>query len=111
MTDKSLDLLILGMDNRYYESPLGKAQTLIGSLAIIFTLISFANQYSIGKEANPYGLIVTMLGLGFFLKAKISVIKKGKYVSFGCDHMNQRNSWFYSLGWFLMLSGYFLSFG
>ena len=103
-------MLNLDMDHRYYESVIGKALTLLGSLAVILTFISFANQYSLGKEASPYGLIITFLGLGLFLKSKLSVIKKGKYVSFGCDFMDQRNSRFYSLGWITMAGGYFLSF-
>ncbi|MFT6067903.1 MAG: hypothetical protein ACJAT2_002870 [Bacteriovoracaceae bacterium] len=56
------------MDLRYYQSYAGKLHGAINLLSMLIIMVGFAINYSEGKEANPYGLIVMALGFCSFLK-------------------------------------------
>ncbi len=45
-----------------------------------------------------------LLGFGFFLKAKLSVIRSGRLVTFGTRCMTQPNRTCYIIGYILMVS-------
>jgi len=50
-------------------------------------------------------LVLFLLGFSLFLKAKISVIKNGKIVTFGSSLMTRINKVYYRLGYALMIIG------
>ena len=62
------------------------------------------------KAVNIYGFIILLVGFVFYLRAKISVIQKGVYFSFGCDKMSERMMWLYFSGFMFMGIGYFWTF-
>ena len=74
---------------------------LIGLVLIIF------DEY---KLSGLYGIGLITVGFLFFLRAKVYVFKKGKFISFGTKHMSERISLIYYAGYFLILSGLLVSF-
>lgn len=98
------------MEHNYLKTTIGKihAAIVVPTMLIIFT--GFCYEYAQGREPWPWGLLVSVVGFGLFLKAKFSIIKTGKFISWGCDLINQKNTNFYFIGWVLMVAGYFLSF-
>ena len=56
-------------------------------------------------------LVFWIAGFFMFFKAKISVIKRGKLVSFGTSNMSKTNRVCYILGYILMGIGLFFSLG
>jgi len=98
------------MEHNYLNTWFGKLQAIIVLPSIFIIFIGFAYQYSFGKEVHAWGIPVSIIGLLMFLKAKWSVLKNGKFFTFGCDPMNQTNTYFYFLGWVMMIAGYFISF-
>lgn len=98
------------MEHNYLKTWVGRLHALLVLPSMFIIFIGFAYQYSIGKEAHLWGLPVTIIGFLMFLKAKWSVIKEKKLFTFGCDPMDQKNTYFYFFGWVMMIAGYFLSF-
>lgn len=98
------------MEHRYLQTTIGKihAAIVVPSMFICFIAICF--EYSKGRTPVLWGLLVSVLGLILFIKAKWSVIKKGIRISWGCDLMDQKNTNLYFIGWVLMIGGYFMSF-
>jgi hypothetical protein len=98
------------MESRYLKTAFGKFHAVIvmGSLAILF--LDFCYRFSFGKTPTLWGLAVSLAGFSLFLKAKLSLIRKGTYFSWGCDLMDQKNTYYYFFGWLLMVGGYFLCF-
>lgn len=98
------------MEHRYLKTTIGKihAALVVPSMFIVF--IGYCYEYSKGREVWPWGMLVSLVGLVLFLKAKWSVLKVGKLITWGCDLMDQKNTYFYFFGWVFMVSGYFLSF-
>ena len=54
-------------------------------------------------------LVLWLAGFLLFFKAKLSVIKSGKLISFGASDMSQENRVCYILGYVLMGIGFFFS--
>jgi len=61
-------------------------------------------------KINLFGAPILFLGGILFLIAKISIIKKGIYFSFGCDNMSKKMMWIYFAGYLLMIIGYIITF-
>ncbi len=97
------------MEHKYLNSWIGKAHAFIVVPFMALALYEIGMEYAGGKNANLWGIPVMILGFISFLKAKWSVIKNKKLVSFGCDPMTQKNTYFYFLGWVLMITGYIIS--
>ena len=97
------------MEHNYLKTTIGKIHATIVAPSMFICLIAFGYEYSKGKTPIAWAFTISAIGFGLFLKAKLSVIKTGKMFSFGCDLMDQRNTFFYFFGWVLMLAGYFLS--
>lgn len=98
------------MEHQYLKTTIGKihAAIVVPSMFIIF--FAFCYEYAQGREPWPWGMLLSVVGFGLFLKAKLSIIRTGKLISWGCDLMDQKNTYFYFSGWVLMIAGYFLSF-
>lgn len=97
------------MEHKYLETRIGKIHAALVAPSMLICLIAYGYEFSKGKTPFGWALLISVIGFGFFLKAKLSLIKTGKLVSFGCDLMDQKNTYFYFFGWVLMLAGYFLS--
>ena len=54
-------------------------------------------------------LLLWAVGFSMFLKAKLSVIRQGKLLSFGTSGMSRTNHIFYLLGYIIMAAGLLLS--
>ncbi len=104
-----LSLLEESMEYKYTQTFIGKIHAALVAPTIPLLIILYYLKYIKDKEPNLWGLIISFIGLGLFLKAKFSIIKNKKLISFGCDLMDQKNSLFYFVGWLLMIAGYFLS--
>jgi len=79
---------------------------------ILFVLQAVPLIYFHAKNAqvSPVGFIVILLGFILFLIAKISVIKKQHYFTFGCDNMSKAMMISYFFGYALMIIGYLVTF-
>ena len=60
--------------------------------------------------AYPLSLLLIAVGFIIFLKAKISVIKTGKIISFGPGEMCSIDKRFYFFGYSMMILGFLLAF-
>lgn len=98
------------MEHNYLKTSIGKIHAAVVLPTIILAFLLFCYDYSKGKSPVIWGLLISVVGLVLFLRAKFSVIKTGKVVSFGCDLMDQKNAYFYFAGWVMIIGGYFLSF-
>jgi hypothetical protein len=56
-------------------------------------------------------LVLWIVGFSMFFKAKLSVIRQGKLISFGVRNMSQTNRICYILGYVLMGTGLIFSLG
>jgi len=80
---------------------------------LILGFITVSTLYVYINSPGPYLLSILILyftGFLMFLKAKISVIKKGNLLSFGTKHMSRPNQLFYIYGYLIMCTGFLLSF-
>lgn len=63
-----------------------------------------------GAKVQLIGVPVLFLGAIAFLVAKISVVRRRMYFTFGCDNMSTRMMWLYFVGYVLMIVGYIVTF-
>lgn len=63
-----------------------------------------------GEVVHPELFGIALAGLGPFLVAKLSVITKGRWVSFGTKHMSPAMANSYRAGYWLMFVGSVLTF-
>ena len=79
---------------------------------ILFYIAFILGGYNYAKTAdvNINGLLYIFLGLVLFLIAKISVIRKQHYFTFGCENMSKVMMIGYFLGYFFMIVGYLVTF-
>ncbi len=97
------------MEHKYTQTLIGKIHAAIVAPTIPLVIIAFYLDYTKDKEANLWGLIISLVGFAMFFKAKMSVVKHKKLFSIGCDLMDQKHTNLYFFGWVVMISGYFLS--
>ena len=91
----------------------------IGLFALVFGVPLFATVVGcfvpLLVDAPFISVLIMLLswvaGFSLFLKAKISLIRRGKPVSFGARHMSQENRTCYILGYVLMGVGLCFSLG
>ncbi len=98
------------MEHRYLKTKIGKFHALIVAPTIPLLILGLWLEHINGKQPVWWGILISPFGFLLFLKAKISNIKKGKWFTLGCDHMDQMHTYFYFFGWVIMIAGYFLSF-
>lgn len=79
---------------------------------ILFLIQVPAILYFYAKQAkiNHWGLLIILLGFVLFLIAKISVIRKQHYFTFGCDNMSKAMMISYFFGYVFMIVGYLVTF-
>ena len=63
-----------------------------------------------GRIPHPYGMAVIAAGFLLFLVAKLSVVSRGHWISFGCTLMSNGMANTYRLGYWLMAVGFLLAF-
>lgn len=97
------------MEHRYTQTLIGKIHAAIVSITLPIVIIAYYLDYTKDKDANLWGILISVVGFAMFLKAKLSVVKHKKLFSVGCDLMDQKNIYFYFFGWVIMIGGYFLS--
>ena len=98
----------------YNKSPIGRYfyKPLTGILWILVLIITGYNHVQKG-EPQIFGLLVVITGFILFLISKISVIKKGKFLTFGAsvaENTSKEMAICYYLGYFLMIVGFVMSF-
>ena|GEM_PF-1356620 len=81
----------------------------ISQVAIIFLIgavacLSILNIYR-GVVPEPRFFILSLVGFALFLIAKISMLRKGKMVSFGSKKMSAPATNLYKIGYWLMIVG------
>ena len=102
---------------RYYfynKSSVGRYiyKPLVGIAWILF-LIFAAISHVVNKEPQLFGLLFLIAGFILFFIAKISVIRKGKLITFGVsavEHMSSSMAACYYLGYTIMIFGFIMSF-
>ena len=76
---------------------------------VVFIIVSSATKAPSTYSFVSTGLIV--LGFLLFLKAKLSIIRKGRLISRGFRHMSAINRLLYCCGYLLMMLGVLFLFG
>lgn len=94
------------MSGMFRENKISKFTEVCFYILIPFLIYFHMND----AKVQVYGSPVLLLGFILFLIAKISVIRKGSYFSFGCDNMGKKMMWSYFAGYLLMITGCFLTF-
>ena len=84
-------------------------QSLIYALLVLAALSAVFNIYN-GVAKNPSAFWLSLVGLIFFFSAKVYVISKGSYVSFGSKNMPHMLGNIYRLGYWLMAVGVIFTF-
>lgn len=97
------------MEYNYLKTSFGKIHAAIVIPSMVICFLAYCYEYAQGREPFIYGLLISIIGFMLFLKAKLSVIRTGKLFSFGCDLMDQKNTFLYFFGWVMIIGGYFLS--
>ncbi len=91
----------------FYENKFSKATEVM--FYILIPIVMYFDMKE-SQTVNLYGAALMLAGFISFLLAKISVIRKGSYFSFGCEHMTKKMMWAYFLGYVFMIAGYFVTF-
>jgi hypothetical protein len=89
--------------------------SLFGKIAVIVLLVIpvvFITIRNIikGEVATPYAFIICIIGFLLFLISKISLFKKGVFVSFRSKRLSENMANLYRLGYWLMAVGLILTF-
>ena len=79
---------------------------------VLFYIAFILGGYNYAKtaEVNVNGLLYVLSGLILFLVAKISVIRKQHFFTFGCDNMSKTMTISYFFGYIFMIIGYLVTF-
>lgn len=88
-------------------SPIGKVATMIG-LAVV-TGIALVN-IGHGAPQHPWACSAVLIGFVLFLTAKLSVVARKRWVSFGSGLMSPGMADAYRLGYWLMIAGTIVTF-
>jgi hypothetical protein len=82
-------------------------------ILVSWPLIVGFSLMTLGAVSGTYPLITvsvvigsTCLGFGLFATAKLSVIRRGKFISFGTKEMTPVNRLLYRLGYLLMIGSW-----
>jgi len=96
--------------NFYTKSSLGKIYQWFAGLFWLAILVGSAVQYIVSGEPWIWSILPLSVGFILFLIAKLSVVRKGQWISFGAESANRmsvRMIWAYYSGYFLMIVGFF----
>ena len=97
----------------YTKSPIGRIYKIIVGTAWILLLCGAAYNHIQSGEPQILGLSALFIGFILFLIAKISVIKKGKLITFGAsaaENMSKKMVFYYYFGYLFMIVGFIMSF-
>jgi hypothetical protein len=87
-------------DNEF--SPIGKAAVMIG---LIFAAVAAVANIAAGEPQHPLAFFAVLAGFILFLTAKLSVIARKRWISFGTTLMSPGMANAYRLGYWLMIAG------
>ena len=88
-------------------SPIGKSLSVL--LLVGITISSIA--HALYKDVpHPGAFLILCLGFFLFLISKLSVIRRGKLISFGTTSMTENMGIMYRLGYWVMIMGFILTF-
>jgi hypothetical protein len=97
----------------YTESTIGSIYKIfVGTAWIVLLCVAAYNHVQSG-EPQILGLSILFIGFILFLIAKISVIKKGKLLTFGAsaaENLSKKMAVYYYLGYLFMIVGFIMSF-
>jgi hypothetical protein len=80
--------------------------------ALLLEAAVSATQHAVrGLAARPWGFGVVLLGFALFLAPKVQVVRRVRLVSFGSQDMSVAQGNSYRVGYFLMATGFLLTFG
>ncbi len=88
-------------------SSVGKFLT---TFVVILTFVLAAINIIHGEVRSPLAFAIVLVGCGFFVVAKLSVILKRQWVSFGSGPMTETMANCYRIGYWLMALGILLTF-
>lgn len=89
-------------------APLGKVGIL---LLLALAAITAAFHIATGQVPTPGAFWITGLGFALFASAKIAVIARGRWISFGTGAMSDGVANLYRAGYWLMILGVLVTFG
>ena len=92
------------------ENELSKVGKALVSGIVILLFAGAANHLGRGEVRHPGSLWIVALGLILFLIAKLSVIFRGKWITFGSRPMTDAMGNTYRLGYWLMIVGILIMF-
>lgn len=88
-------------------SPIGKAATV---LLLILVAIGAVVNIARGEVPHPYAFVVVLFGFSLFLVAKLSVVGRKKWITFGPGLMRPGMADLYRVGHWFMVVGVLLTF-
>jgi hypothetical protein len=78
---------------------------------LMYLVLPFAlYEHMKNTPANIYGFPLMVIGFLVFLIPKITMIRKGKLISFGCEGMTNKMTFLYFAGIVLMFLGFIITF-
>jgi hypothetical protein len=88
--------------------------SLIGKVLIVIGVIALAGAALLnvvrGDVLHPFAFSIVIFGFALFLWAKLSVIIRNRWISFGTANMSLAMANAYRLGWWLMAVGTIMTF-
>lgn len=87
---------------------IGKTAVIV--LLVFPVLIVTVRNIIIGKVENPFPFVICLIGFFLFLFSKLSLFRKGIWVSFGTKRMRENMGNLYRIGYWLMAVGLVLTF-
>jgi hypothetical protein len=85
----------------------GKSVTTLGIAAL--AIVALVN-ISRGEVPHPFAFGITVVGFVLFLAAKVSVLRRRKWITFGTDAMRPIMGNMYRIGYWLMAVGILATF-
>jgi hypothetical protein len=82
------------------------------STVLLIVLAAFAAIVNIlrGEVQHPAAFFVVLIGFVLFIAAKLSVVSRGKWISFGTSQMTENMANAYRVGYWLMVVGILFTF-
>ena len=82
----------------------------IGVLLVLWVALGAAVNIAHGEVRHPRAFAIVLLGFALFSAAKVAVIRRGTWISFGSSPMTENMANAYRIGYWLMALGIFLTF-
>ena len=98
-----------------YHGPMRESEFTLLSKILVVIMFAFVAGLAVfniwnGHVRNPWAFVLTLLGMVLFVIAKLSVIRRKAWISFGTSAMTEDSANLYRLGYWLMIVGTVLTF-